>query len=134
MGILRRSSLPAAALLCLSLGLGGCSSEPSYCDELSATTASLDTLVNTNIVSEGTDTLQQNYDAFTTQVDALITSAGDEFADETAAVQASLDQVAAVVDEGTQLNLGAVAEQAGPALESLKSSTRALVTSLQTEC
>ncbi len=134
MSLVRRSSPPAAALLCLSLGLGGCSSEPSYCDEVSATRSAFETLVGTDVLAEGTDALQQNYEAFSTQVDSLMASAGEEFADETAAVEASLAQVGTVVDEAANLNLGAAAQQAGPALESLSASTRSLLDSIQSTC
>lgn len=49
MGISKKFTLPvAAALLSMSsLGLAGCSSEPSYCDEVSATQSSFDALVST---------------------------------------------------------------------------------------
>ncbi len=126
--------MPAAALLGLSLSLGGCSSTPSYCDEVSATKSSFETLVNTDVLSEGTDALQQNYDAFSAQLDSLVDAAGDEFAEETAAVESSLQQVAAVLDDVADLNLGAAVQQAGPALESVKTSTQALLDSIQTKC
>ncbi len=134
MGLLRRM-LVTAAVAGLSLGLLGCSSsEASYCDEVSATQSAFDELVNTDILAEGTDALSDRYDAFASQVDSLIAAAGEEFSDESAAVEASLDQVRAVIDAATNLNLGAAAEQAGPALDSLRSSTQALLTSVQNAC
>lgn len=134
MGHLRRLSL-TAAVAGLSLGLLGCSSgQPSYCDELSATQSAFDDLVSTDILAEGTDILSDRYDAFASQVDSLIAAAGEEFADESAAVEASLDQVRTVIDEATSLNAGAAAEQAGPALDSLRSTTQALLASVQNAC
>lgn len=136
MGISRKFTLPvAAALLSMSsLGLAGCSSEPSYCDEVSATQSSFDALVSTDILADGTDVLTQRYEDFSTQVDALLDSARAEFADESAAVEESLQQVGAVVDEAANLNLGAAAEQAGPALDGLRTSTQALLDAVGNEC
>ncbi len=136
MGISRKFTLPvAAALLSVSsLGLAGCSSEPSYCDEVSATQASFDALVSTDILAEGTDVLTQRYEDFSTQVDTLLDSARAEFSDQTAAVEESLQQVGAVVDEAANLNLGAAAQQAGPALEGLRNSTQALLDAVENEC
>jgi phage-related protein len=133
---LRRLSLPVAALATTSLALLGCSSseQPSYCDELSATESSFEALVNTDILAEGTDVLTERYDAFAAQVSSLIDAAGDEFADESAAVEASVDQVGAVVDEAANLNLGTAAEEAAPAVEDLSSSTQALLDSVQNAC
>jgi hypothetical protein len=136
MGIPKKFTLPvAAALLSVSsLGLSGCSSEPSYCDEVSATQTSFDALVSTDILAEGTDALTQRFQDFSTQVETLLDSARVEFSDETAAVEESLQQVGAVVDEAANLNLGAAAQQAGPALESLRTSTQALLDAVQVEC
>jgi len=128
-------SCAVVAVALASLGLVGCSGgDPSYCDELSATQSSLETLVDTDVLAEGTDVLSQRYDAFASQLDALIAAAGDEFSEESAAVQASLDQVGTVVDEATSLNLGSAAAQAEPALDSLSTSTQALVDSIQNSC
>jgi hypothetical protein len=136
MGISKKFTLPvAAALLSMSsLGLAGCSSEPSYCDEVRATQSSFDALVSTDILAEGTDVLTQRYEDFSTQVDVLLDSARAEFADESAAVEESLQQVGAVVDEAANLNLGAAAEQAGPALDGLRTSTQALLDAVGNEC
>lgn len=135
MSSLRRLSLPIAGVAAVSLALAGCSSdEPSYCDELSATESSLEALVNTDVLAEGTDVLTERYDDFTAQLSSLVDAAGDEFSDETAAVESSVDQVGAVVDEAANLNLGTAAEEAGPALEGLQSSTQALLDSVQSAC
>ncbi len=136
MGISRKSTLSvAAALLCVSsLGLVGCSSEPGFCDEVSATQTSFDALVGTDILAEGTDVLTQRYEDFSTQVDTLLDSARVEFSDQTAAVEESLQQVGAVLDEAANLNLGAAAQQAGPALEGLRTSTQALLDAVENEC
>jgi len=116
------------------LGLSGCSSEPDYCDQLDATEEAFNELAETSIISEGTDTLTQRYDAFAAEVNSLTDAAGDEFSEETTAVEESLDQLNSALQSAANLDLGTAAEQLGPSLEAVSESAEALFTSVTTEC
>jgi len=131
-----RSTTTAAAALGMvaSLMLSGCSSEADYCSQLTATEAAYDDLASTDVLSEGTDTLSERYDAFSEQIDQLLDSAQAEFAEESDAVRAAVDQFGEVVDSAADLNLGDAAQQLVPALSSLQTSTTALFTSVTEAC
>ena len=114
--------------------LGGCSSDAGYCNQLDETEAAFTALRETSIIAEGTDTLEQRYDAFEDEAEELIDAAGDEFAEESSAVEASLEQVNASIEAAANLDLGTAAEQIGPALESLVSSSQELFDAVTTAC
>ena len=114
--------------------MGGCSSEPGYCDQLDTTEQAFTELRDTSVIQEGTDTLTQRYETFEDEVDQLISSAGDEFAEESAAVEDSLVQIDAAIQSAANLDLGTAAEEIGPAIEALGTSVQALFDSVTTAC
>ena len=116
------------------LMLSGCSTEPDYCSQLASSEAAYDNLANTDVLAEGTDTLSERYDTFADEVDQLLGSAQAEFADESDAVRAAVDQLSGVVESAADLNLGEAAQQLEPALSSLQSSTTALFTAVTDAC
>lgn len=131
----RRTSTAAALLSVVAvLVLPACSSEPDYCSQLSTTQEAFDDLAGTDVLAEGTDTLSERFNTFSAEVDQLIGSAQTEFAEESDAVRAAVDQVGAVVESAADLNLGDAAQQLEPALTSLQSSTTALFTALGDAC
>ncbi len=129
----RLVALVAGAALTIPV-LGACSSTPGYCDQLDATEEALTELRETNIIGEGTQTLSARYDTFDSEVQQLIDAAGDEFADESAAVEASLAQLSAALQLAATLDLGASAQMLGPALASLSASSEELFTAVNTAC
>ena len=132
---LNRTTSAAMALTVLAvLALPGCSSEPDYCSQLTTTQEAYDDLAGTNVLADGTDTLSERYDTFSAEVDQLLGSAQTEFADESDAVRAAVDQLGGVVDSAANLNLGDAAQQLEPALTSLQSSTTALFTAVNDAC
>ncbi len=131
----RKTSTAAAALSALAgLMLAGCSSEPDYCSQLSTTEEAYDQLAGTDVLAEGTDTLSERYDTFSAEVDQLLDSAQTEFAEESDAVRAAVDQLGAVVESAADLNLGDAAQQLQPALSNLQTSTTALFTAVNDAC
>ena len=135
MSTTKRTTIAAASLgMVASLVLSGCSTEADYCSELTATESAFDDLSSTDVLSEGTDTLSERYDAFSEQVDQLLDSAQAEFAEESDAVRAAVDEFGGVVESAADLNLGEAAEQFVPALSSLQTSTTALFTSVSEAC
>ncbi len=131
----RKTSTAAAALSAIAgLMLAGCSSEPDYCSQLSTIEEAYDQLAGTDVLAEGTDTLSERYDTFSSEVDQLLGSAQAEFAEESDAVRAAVDQLGGVVESAADLNLGDAAQQLEPALSSLQSSTTALFTAVTDAC
>ena len=129
------TSTAAAALSVIAvLVLPGCSSGPDYCSQLTTTQEAYDDLAGTEVLTEGTDTLSARYDTFSAEVDQLLDSAQTEFAEESDAVRAAVDQLGAVVESAADLNLGDAAQQLQPALSSLQSSTTALFTAVTDAC
>jgi ABC-type transporter Mla subunit MlaD len=133
MAMKRTGAILAAAALAVPV-LGGCSSDAGYCDQLDEAEAAYNELRQTSIIQEGTDTLEQRYDAFEEEAEELIDAAGDEFAEQTAAVEASLEQVNAAIQSAANLDLGTAAESIGPALESLVTSSQELFDSVTNAC
>jgi outer membrane murein-binding lipoprotein Lpp len=129
----RQVALVAAVALAVPV-LGGCSSDAGYCNQLDEAEAAFQDLRDTNILAEGVNTLQERYDTFEQEADALIDAAGDEFTEETAAVEASLQQVNATIQSAANLDLGTAAQQIGPALDSLATSSQELFAAVTTAC
>lgn len=113
---------------------GSNSTEPDYCSQLSATEEAYDDLASTDVLAEGTDTLSDRYETFSTQVDKLLDSAQAEFSEESDSVRDAVDQVDGVVESAAELNLGDAAAQLEPALSSLQTSTTALFTAVTEAC
>lgn len=131
----RGMSIAASALSVTAvLVLGGCSSEPDYCSQLTTTQEAYDELAGTDVLAEGTDTLSTRYDAFAAEVDQLLGSAQTEFADESDAVRAAVDQVGGVVESAAELNIGEAAQQLQPALSGLQGATTSLFTAVTQAC
>lgn len=135
MSTTKLTTIAAASLgMVASLMLSGCSTEADYCSQLTATESALDDLASTDVLSDGTDTLSERYDAFSEQVDQLLDSAQSEFAEESDAVRAAVDDLGGVVESAADLNVGEAAQQLAPALSSLQTSTSALFTSVTEAC
>ncbi len=129
----RTIPLIAAAALVVPT-LGACSSDAGYCNQIDEAQAAFDEMRGTSILTEGTDTLEERYDAFENEVEGLIDAAGDEFAEESAAVEASLDQVNAAIQSAANLDLGTAAAEIGPALDSLVTSSQELFNAVTNAC
>lgn len=129
----RSASALAAAVLILPM-VSACSSSPDYCDQLDDTKQAFTELRDTNILQDGTDTLNERFDTFEEDVDSLIDAAGDEFSEESAAVEASLTQVSAALESAANLDLGTAASQIGPALDSLSASSQELLDAVTSAC
>ncbi len=129
----RAMAIMAVAALAVPT-LGACSSSASYCDQIDETEAAFNELRATSILEEGTNVIEERYDAFEEEVERLIDAAGDEFSEESVAVEESLTQVNTAIASAANLDLGTAAEQIGPALESLVTSSQELFDSVTTAC
>ncbi|MCU0284628.1 MAG: hypothetical protein MUD13_12175 [Candidatus Nanopelagicales bacterium] len=153
---LPRLALLAGAALLVTLPLTGCSdsadtattpttsaaasapaaSAPAgqVCADADTARASLQGLVDLNILQEGTNALKANFDTFKADVDTLIASAQAEFATETDAVKAAVaDLQGAIAELAAEPSVADVAALA-PALASVKSTTEALLTAVDQAC
>jgi hypothetical protein len=153
---LSRLALLAGAALLATLPLTGCSdsadtattpttsaaasapaaSAPAgqVCADADTARASLQGLVDLNILQEGTNALKANFDTFKADVDTLIASAQAEFATETDAVKAAVADLQGAIGElAAEPSVADVAALA-PALASVKSTTEALLTAVDQAC
>jgi hypothetical protein len=147
----RSGVLTVAAGLLAVAALAGCSSDstdtttdttapatesPStdVCADLDAAKASLQALVDTNVVQEGTDTVKERFAAVEADVQALLESGRSEVAAETAAVK---DSIAELGDVLAGLAEGAPAADLAlikPSLLAVQASLQELFTALEDTC
>jgi len=104
------------------------------CADVDAAKTSLQALVDTDLLREGTDTLKMRLATLESDLRVLVDSGRVELAPESAAVKvsiATLEEVLAGVKENpTAADLASVR----PALESVKNTTQDLVTAVESTC
>lgn len=109
-------------------------SPADVCADVDTAKASLQALVETDIVADGTDTLRQRLATLEADLRVLVDSGRAELAPRSTAVKeslATLDEVlGGLADNPTAADLAAVK----PALEAVKTTTEDLVTALDTTC
>jgi hypothetical protein len=113
------------------------SSSPSadaYCAAEAAVKDSYDTLIATDVVAEGTDTLKRRFEAFTTDLASLETAAGSRFSSQVDAVQGSVDQLEKVIRDAGSVGIATTAERFSAGLGDLKTSVEALFTEVDRAC
>ncbi|HEU5037655.1 MAG TPA: hypothetical protein VFT70_11670 [Nocardioides sp.] len=154
----RRAVLAVAGGLLAIPGLGGCSSDsagtdtnppetattsavppsgsPSgdVCADVDRAQASLQAMVDTDVVREGTDTLRARFATFESDVRALLESGRSELAPAAAAVSDAIagvkTRLAGLKDQPTGSDLARLKTD----LQSLKSSTEDLITAVEDIC
>ena len=122
------ASPAASPAMSASMGSG------ATCAAADAAQASLQTVRDTQIVKEGTDTLKANFAAFQTDAQVLIEAARADFAPQTDAVQASIVVLRTAVDNLTQSPTLADAAAVAVAIKPVQASLLVLVTSVRTAC
>ena len=142
----------AAGLLAVA-GLSGCSqgteettssSTPTasasaaatgdVCAQADSVRASLSALVGTSILQEGTTTLKDRFATFESEVQGLLAAAQSQFATETDAVRTSVATLKGALAGLAESPSVAEAAAIKPALDSVKSSTEALLAAVQGAC
>lgn len=130
-----RSGALLLALLFLSApALAACSSGSDYCDQLDATRSAWEDLRDTNVIADGTDAFKERFDAFATEVQKLADAARDEFGGDVDTVEASVQQMRDALASLGDLDVAAAADQIGPALDALTSSTDTLLSDVTNAC
>jgi hypothetical protein len=149
----RRVSLACAGGLLVATGLAGCasdspedepaaSSSPSestsaagdVCAEVDTAKASLQALVDTELVEEGTNTLKERFETFTTDVQTLVDSAKAELAPQVAAVETSVAALQEVVTGLAEDPTAGDAALVKPALLAVAASVESLINGVQQDC
>ena len=153
----RRLGLACAGGLLVTIGLAGCGSDsdddptasgsPSettssaaesppaeVCADLDTAKASLQALVDTDLLQEGTDTLKERFETFRTDVETLVDSAQAELAPQVAAVEASVAALEEVLTGLAEDPTAADVALVKPALLAVKASAESLIDGIQQDC
>ena len=153
----QRVVLAVVACLMAIAGLAGCSSEktdntgtspsPSQttstatatpsadvCADVATAQASLQVLVGTEILREGTDTLNARFGTFKSDVQALVESGQAEFATKVEPVKTSLATLADTIASLKQDPTAAEAALIKPSLQAVKTSTEELIAAVGGTC
>jgi hypothetical protein len=123
----------AAGIAVSALWFTSCTSEPSYCADRAEAQQSWQELTATNVIEDGTATLQDRFREFTSDVENLAASAQDEFETEIGALRGSLQQVEGVLQD-VGGDAAAAAPQIRPAIEDLETSTQDLLGAVEQAC
>jgi predicted component of type VI protein secretion system len=137
LGSVLRASLAAVVLLCVVLAATGCgsSSKPAVCSARDDLTKSVDTLINTNPVSDGVSGVKANLAAVRQQTTEFAKAAGDQFSPQIDAFKQSLTKVSADVQALTGSGdkasaLGSLASD----VSAVQTSWNALTDAVKTAC
>jgi hypothetical protein len=144
----RRAVLTSAAVLLTLAGLGACASdtadeagtEPSVsasaeiCTDVAAARESLEALVGTDVLEEGTDTLRARLATFESDVRALLAAGQAELAPEVESVETSLADLGDVVAGLQQEPTAAAVAQLKPAVQEVRTSTEELIAEVSETC
>lgn len=132
-----RASVAALVLLCVALAASGCggSSKPAVCSARDDLTKSVDTLINTNPVSDGVSGVKANLAAVQSETTAFAKAAGDEFSPQVDAFKQSLtkvqNDVTALTGSGDKAAaLGSLASD----VSAVQTSWNALTDAVKTAC
>jgi hypothetical protein len=148
----RRLALAGAAGLLTFAGLAGCSSDttddtatassasPSasapadVCSDVTTAQASLEALVGTKVVEEGTNTLKARFATFKADVQTLLEAGRAELAPKVESVETSIAELENVVADLKQDPTAADAALVRPTLQEIKMSTEELVAAVEERC
>lgn len=106
----------------------------AYCAGVDAVSSSLDALVKTKVLQEGTDALKSRFDTFRTDVRALTDSARANFAKESTQVDASVATLQTAVARLKDSPSAAEVASLKLALQGVSTSTKALVDAVKGAC
>jgi hypothetical protein len=95
---------------------------------------SVQTILDMNVIEEGTNALEEAFDEFQADVEALGDEAAEEFDDEIAAVRTAADSVSSAITETEGDPLPDRADVIGEAVTALGDATTALLSAVDTVC
>lgn len=142
-----------AAVLLAATGLAGCSSDATtasssssapasasasastaVCADADALQASVNALIDTKVIQEGTSAVQTRFATVQSDAQTLIATAKDEFAPETSALESSLTALQTAVQGLTDSPSAADAAAVAAALGPVKDSAQELVDAVKGTC
>lgn len=132
-------ALAAAVAACLSLGVAACGSdEPTAEEDFCAAGDSLQTNINAladlDLVSEGTNGLQERFSTIKADLDQLSESGSDVASEEIAALKTAVDDFGAAVDAlGDNISVEG-AQAAGTALTGMTTAATGVFDKLSSTC
>jgi hypothetical protein len=109
-------------------------STADVCADVVTAQASLQTLVGTKVLQEGTDTLKARFATFKADVQTVVESGQAEFASKVEPVKSSIAALEDVIADLKQEPTAADAARIKPSLEDIKASTEELIASVGTTC
>ena len=95
---------------------------------------SVQTILDMNVIEEGTNALEEAFDEFQADVEALADEAAEEFDDEIAAVRTAADGVSSAIADTEGDPLPDRADAIGEAVGALGDATTALLSAVDTVC
>ena len=132
-------ALAAAIAACLSLGVAACGSdEPTAEEDFCAAGDSLQTNINAladlDVVSEGTNGLQERFSTIEADLDQLRESGSDVASEEISALESAVDDFGAAVDAlGDDISVEG-AQAAGTALTGITTAATGVFDKLSSAC
>jgi len=128
----------AAAFTLLAAGavLGACggSSKPSYCSAVSSLEASVKALPSTNVVKNGTDALKSALTKVESDAQAVVSSAKNDFPNETAALKSSVDALSSTVKQLTSSPSAAAIVQVPGQVAAVANAAKGLSSATSSKC
>jgi len=128
----------AAAFTLLAAGavLGACggSSKPSYCSAVSSLEASVKALPSTNVVKNGTDALKSALTKVESDAQAVVSSAKNDFPNETAALKSSVDALSSTAKQLTSSPSAATIVQVPAQVAAVANAAKSLSSATSSKC
>jgi hypothetical protein len=123
-------------LLAAGAALGACggSSKPSYCSAVSNLEASVKALPSTNVVKNGTDALKSALTKVENDAQAVVSSAKNDFPNETAALKSSVDALSSTAKQLTSSPSAATIVQVPAQVAAVANAAKSLSSATSSKC
>jgi len=132
---MKRMPTRIAAVAAVTLGLGGCGSDPPpVCDSLVAVQTTMHQIRNANVSENGLGPLKAHLQQLKVDVRALLTEAAGQFAPEVEGVRAAADQVSTSVAKAQETPDAAHISEVRTTLGALRSSLNGLGDAMSGTC
>lgn len=134
----RKLILIAAAVLAVAVlaacGSSSSSSKPAYCSSLTNLKNSVKALPTTDVIKNGTNALKANVDKVVNNAHAVVSSAKQDFPNETSAITTAVDTLKTTVGQLQQSASPALVVQAAGNVASLGSAVKSFSSSASSKC
>lgn len=132
---MKRMSTRIAAVTAVTLGLGGCGTDPPpVCDSLAAAQTTMHQIRNANVSENGLAPLKAHLQQLKVDVRLLLTDAAAQFAPQVEGVRAAADQVSTSVAKAQETPDAAQISEVRTTLGALRSSLKELGDAMSGTC